>query len=223
MNKASVIALCVLLLIFARLTPLRAESRFIEDKVPLRVFGIVVLHGAGLGAALLLTQPDSLSRGVELGQSDVFALYETQLQLGSGRNTEDLIGVNLGLGKMLRPWLESHAKLHLLSLQDRGFVTIGGAFDLGFRLLFPQQGKWKCFYDSGVGICLTQRDFPAGGTKLNFMSSFGAGVLYRVRPGLWWQAGYRHSHISNAGWIAGDDRNPGYDANGAYTGFLLSY
>ena len=224
MDQKLIILCCLLALTLWALTPLQAESgKFITEKVPLRVFGVIVAHGVGLGSALLLTGPDLLSRGSELGQSDVFAIYETQFLTGSGKSLADLTDLNLGWGKMLRPWLEGHAKVHLIAVQERDLDNAGASLDLGFRLLYPQKGDWRAFYDSGVGPCLTDKDFPAGGTTFNFMSSFGVGILHLIEPGLWWQAGFCHVHISNAGWIEGDGHNPGFDANGAYTGFVINY
>lgn len=218
---------CGCILAFISCGALQARTaepgRFIEEKVPLRVFGIILAHGVGLGSALLLSHPDSLSRGEELGQSDVFTGYEPMFLAGSGRSEADLFGLSLSRGKMLRPWLLGNARGWLLNMQDHEPETWGGAMDLGFRILPLRSQNWKPYYDIAVGVVYTGKDFPAGGTKINFMSSFGAGLLYRIEPGMWWQAGFRHAHISNAGWIAGDGRNPGFDANGAYTGFILTY
>ena len=225
--KAKHLIVCLALLVSGSASLLRAQSstanKALMEKVPLRVVGVILAHGVGLGAALVLSRPDEASRGQELGQGDSFYTYESILLTGSGRNRSDLYSLSLGGGKLIRPWLAANLKGTALSLRDGQLDTQGMALELGFRIYPLRSSDWKLYYDSAVGACYTGREFPSNGTKVNFVSSFGLGLLYRIEPGLHWQLGFRHAHISNAGWIAGDGRNPGFDANGAYTGLIINY
>lgn len=200
-----------------------ASGKALMERVPLRVVGVILAHGVGLGTALILSRPDEGSRGQDLGQSDSFYTYESVLLTGSGKNRSDLYSLSLGGGKMIRPWLAANLKGTTLSLRDGQLDTQGLALELGFRLYPLRSAYWKLYYDSAVGACYTDLEFPRKGTKVNFISSLGLGLLYRIEPGLHWQLGFRHAHVSNAGWIAGDGRNPGFDANGAYTGLVITY
>lgn len=193
----------------------------LSGKVPAQVLGVIVLHGAGLAASLLLTERNYNPTGLDLKQDQVFQTAESMFQIQTGRDGVYTIFGSYGVGRMYRPWLAGIMQGSLIEFQGRESRACGVSVEGRARLIFLNLEKISIHYDCGLGVCLTDRDFPAGGTKTNFSSSFGLGSMMKIAPGVSWNLGFRHVHISNGGLIAGDERNPGFDSNGIYTGLVL--
>jgi hypothetical protein len=223
----SIVALtcCLLFLAVSRIAPLRAESiaeqSLFTDKIPAQVLGAIVLHGAGIGTALLLTDKDLSHKYPELDQDDVFCIYETMYQIEAGSGNADTATWAYGWGKVFRPWLAGILKGSVGEYNSHDIESFGASLETDLRIFLLRKKTWNISYECGFGLCYNDRDFPPGGTKLNFGSVFGLGAMVRLKDGIFWNLGYRHRHISNAGIIAGDDHNPGYDSNGVYSGLVI--
>jgi hypothetical protein len=162
-----------------------------------------------------------LNAGIDFNQDQVFYVAESMCQTQSGREEIFSTYGSYGVGKMFRPWLAGIVKGNLIEFQSKREHTFGTSLDGEIRLIFLNKDKIKLHYNCGFGVCLTDKEFPANGTKTNFISFFGVGSMFRIAPGVNWKIGYRHVHISNGGLIAGDDRNPGFDSNGIFTGLMF--
>lgn len=207
------------------ISPLHASGEknpdILSGKVPAQVLGVILLHGAGIGSSLLLTDRDYSKVFADHNQDQVFNTAESMCQIQSGGEGIYSVSTAYGMGRMFRPWLAGIARASLMEFQSRTQKASGASLEGGLGLIFLNRDGFKIYYDCGFGLCLTDRAFPKNGTKTNFISSFGVGSVLRIAPGVNWKIGFRHIHISNGGLIAGDERNPGYDSNGIFTGLVF--
>lgn len=83
------------------------------------------------------------------------------------------------------------------------------------RYNFPQLGAARPFVDGYAGVLWTPgAPFPAGGTAVNGMATWGGGVEVAVDDRWAVEAGWRNQHISNGGGLV--DHNPAWDSQGAF-------
>jgi len=169
----------------------------LSGEIPAQVLGVILLHGAGIGSSLLLTEKNFEKQYADHNQDQLFSSAESMFQLQSGGEEIFLVSTAYGVGKMFRPWLAGIARGSLMEFQTRKEKTRGASLEGGLGLVFLNKDKLKLYYDCGFGVCLTDRDFPANGTKTNFVSSFGVGSVLRIAAGVNLKFGYRHIHISN--------------------------
>jgi hypothetical protein len=217
--------LLALVLISLCLTPLHSlqQEKMFTDRIPAQVLAAILLHAGGIGAGLIFTDKDTLSIGQELGQDETFTLYEVNHQIRARHPNVYMLENKVGWGRMLRPWLAGSVRGGIMHLDDNGTNTEGLSLEGGIQLFLWRKPSIKVFYDVGFGPCLTNNPLPSGGTKFNFASRFGLGVLFRVHPNVHCELGYRHVHISNGGLINGDNHNPGFDSDGAFSGMVLTF
>ena len=78
-------------------------------------------------------------------------------------------------------------------------------------------GRWRGFLEFGLGLMLSDREFPTGGTSLNGTRHVGAGLAYRVDEDLQVLLSVRQQHVSNGRGLVAD--NPSWDGLGAFVGF----
>lgn len=83
------------------------------------------------------------------------------------------------------------------------------------RYNFPQLGSVRPFVDGYAGVLWTpEQPFPAGGTSVNGMATWGGGVEVAIDDRWAVEAGWRNQHISNGGGLV--DYNPAWDSEGAF-------
>lgn len=83
------------------------------------------------------------------------------------------------------------------------------------RYNFPELGPVQPFVDGYAGVLWTPGSpFPAGGTAVNGMATWGGGMEFAVDDRWAVEAGWRNQHISNGGGLV--DYNPAWDSQGAF-------
>jgi len=85
-----------------------------------------------------------------------------------------------------------------------------------FRYSLFNSGVHSAFFEVGIGGIYYLRDYPDGGSHLNFSRQFGAGFRKRLRARTLFVA-TRWFHTSNQN-LYGKDRNPGLNAAGVFIG-----
>lgn len=93
--------------------------------------------------------------------------------------------------------------------------AVGGAAGATLRYNLPALGPFRPFADVSAQAVWTPDDpFPGGGTAVNGLAQWGAGVAYRMSPQWTVEAGYRQSHLSNGGGIS--SYNPAWEGDGVF-------
>ncbi len=83
------------------------------------------------------------------------------------------------------------------------------------RYNFPELGPARPFVDGYAGVGWTPGSpFPAGGTAVNGLATWGGGVAFAVDNRWAVEAGWRNQHISNGGGLV--EHNPAWDSQGAF-------
>jgi len=90
------------------------------------------------------------------------------------------------------------------------------------RYHFFNQDRWTGFLDGGVGYTWWNSAVPEGGTTYNFNPRVGLGIGYEITDDVWFTAGARYFHISNAR-AHGGEKNPGYDGVECYVGMIFTF
>jgi hypothetical protein len=138
-------------------------------------------------------------------------------------NTDTRAGVSFSTfpGERLEVVFDFNAWYFAQSGKDTG----GGSVGLTFRYHFwaDEDRDWTVFGQTGVGVLLTGRAVPDGGTNVNFLPHVGAGFTKRLTPdGVRLVAGFGWHHISNAN-IRGDSRNPARDGLLGFVGVVFPF
>jgi opacity protein-like surface antigen len=85
------------------------------------------------------------------------------------------------------------------------------------RYNFPELGPVRPFADGYAGVLWTPGNpFPAGGTAVNGIASWGGGAEIGLSKRWSVEAGWRNTHISNGGGLV--DHNPAWDSSGPVLG-----
>jgi hypothetical protein len=109
----------------------------------------------------------------------------------------------------------------LWHFNQRGKNAVGLNAAMVFRWHFYNQDPISLYLDTGIGLLVSTRNVPSGGTGFNLTPRVGGGMTWRLTDdGVRLQLGARWHHISNAR-IHGDDRNPSRDAPYFYAGLIF--
>jgi len=90
---------------------------------------------------------------------------------------------------------------------------------LGLRHQMFSIGKTRVFIDISGGEIEASNNIPMGGTHLNDTIEFGFGIDRPIIGNLYWEAGARYYHISNAE-SEGADRNPSFNGVQGFVGLM---
>jgi hypothetical protein len=95
---------------------------------------------------------------------------------------------------------------------ERSDTPIGVGFGPAVRWNFLQLDRVRLFGNLAPNVIFTENNFPAGGTKYNFLLRAGAGAAFRIADAYWLEAGFFWAHISNdTGLVPG---NPAWQGRG---------
>ncbi|MBN2542084.1 acyloxyacyl hydrolase [bacterium] len=230
-NKSALWILCAAVLM--TVTHGKSYALDYDWRDPLSVPGIldvpawtgVLMQGFALTASLLLSSPESHVENVpgtfRFGSHYYYS--RAGYYQGYHHHHTDVFEGSAGFGYFLRDWLAVGGDFYAVKLRDDRLSTggIGGKYFIRWHLV--RKRKWSAYYENGLGILLTHEDFPPGGTKVNFTPAYGVGFTYKMADHAHMILCFRHYHISNGGLVAGENRNPGFDANGIYSGYHFQF
>jgi hypothetical protein len=93
---------------------------------------------------------------------------------------------------------------------------------LGLRHQIFSVRKTQFFLDISGGEIEASNNIPMGGTHLNDTIQFGFGIDHPITGNLYWEAGARYYHISNAR-SEGPDRNPSMNGVQGFAGLMWKF
>lgn len=99
--------------------------------------------------------------------------------------------------------------------------ALGFGFGPVVRWNFLQFKRVRLFGNLGLGVNFTNNDFPAGGTKYDFLLRAGGGASFRLAESYWLEASYWWTHISNGQGI--DPGNPAWQGQGISLGLRYAF
>ena len=178
-------------------------------------------------AVLLLTGACSTSRrdGIDRSLEGARALT---VRLGGLSSHSESPGetragsVRIGLSQQFRNGFAIVGELGLSAFDepDRSRDTLGADVSALVRWDALRVGSWRGFVEFGLGLMVTDDEFPAGGTSLNGTRHVGAGLAYEIDDDLQLELSLRQQHVSNGRGLVDD--NPSWDGFGAFLGFSLN-
>lgn len=99
-----------------------------------------------------------------------------------------------------------------------------GGMNILARWYFAHAGDLAFFVEGGAGFVLADHRLNGSdGTHFDWTPQAGLGARLRLSDTISLIGGARFLHISNAGWLHGSDRNPGFDGIGGYGGLLITF
>lgn len=103
---------------------------------------------------------------------------------------------------------------------DEGGNALAGGAGVVFRHHIFQAGETSLFIDVAASLFEASERVPAEGTRWNYATQTGLGIVHGSGPGPNLLLGVRFFHLSNAD-MHGDDRNPALNGVGAYAGVVF--
>ena len=173
----------------------------------------LVYNLIGVGGSLWLGENDPGAKGWFSG-----FYVEYQQGYGDDDTDTDVFAGKARFGYQLRRWIGMGGEVQFLKFKNTEVSTPGLGSNIWFNWNFLNRPKFRAYFDNGFGIVGTAKEFPQGGTKFNFSTTYGLGVDLKIRDGTMVKLGVRNMHISNA-YLFGDDRNPAFDSIGFLIGF----
>jgi len=85
-------------------------------------------------------------------------------------------------GYDLRKWLSLGGELQIMKMRDEITNTAAFGTALFFNWYFIHHKKWKLYWDNGMGMVFSAKEFPNGGTKFNFQIFYGLSGNIKVKP-----------------------------------------
>jgi hypothetical protein len=107
------------------------------------------------------------------------------------------------------------AELTALGASQSGPESFGVSFAVDFRHHLLRWDGGSAYIDGFFGPAEMSARLPAGGTRFNFISRIGPGVMLKVSDASYLMLGARWFHLSNAE-IEGAERNPAINGVQAY-------
>ncbi len=179
---------------------------------------------AVVSACLLFTKNDKAF------QKNVSFFSETGPGFGYKPPYTTALQNNIGVMYNVRRWIKVGYGFNISHYKDRMNNTF--AFGITpFARWYPYRSKViNLFFEYGAGFSYSPDKFPLTGTgweadtartgtRFNFTSKYSIGAEIRINNRFLFQGGLRHFHLSN-GNLAGIERNPSYDNNGFFAGFI---
>ena len=134
---------------------------------------------------------------------------------------ERLVGASASAFRQLTPRWAIGIETNLLHVrQDPLKDVVLPTVNLLARWSAFHLGKTVVFLEGGGGLSYASGMVPNEGTRFNFISQTGVGLLRPVSPRLDLLGGARWLHVSNNG-LDGSRRNPDIQALGLYVGWSL--
>ena len=173
---------------------------------PRSTLGEYAFSLSGVAGQSTLTSFDT---GTPKGFAEVYApVVETSMFVS--RRTE--------IGFSMNPWIGVRQPV---TREGRGRQSVSAAAVDVFVRWFPGDlGAVHPYLEIADGPSYALERVPSTGTRFNFLSQGGFGVILSRRPGWSWQVGYRLVHFSNAGL---GRHNPSWNFNGLLLGGRWSF
>ena len=134
---------------------------------------------------------------------------------------ERLAGASVGAFRQLTPRWAIGLETNLFHVrQDPLKDVLLPAVNLLARWTALQFGKTAVFIEGGGGLSYATGEVPNEGTRFNYVSQTGVGLLRPMSPRVDLLGGARWLHVSNNG-LDGSRRNPDIQALGLYVGWSL--
>ncbi len=128
--------------------------------------------------------------------------------------------INYGLGRQAFKMLQYGLEAQYYNFKNSEKATHGLGSAIFFNWYLVNRPKFKLHFENSFGIIISSKEFPDGGTVFNFTKTYGLTTSFKIKNDSFLKVGLRNLHISNA-FLFGEDRNPSYDAVGAYLGFTI--
>ena len=195
----------------------------------MRIRGIVTIGVAGLFAAAAAASPRS-----DLGEFSFSVLgiagqstltsFDTGLPKGFAEVYDPVVETSMfvsrrtEIGFSMDPWIVVRQPTHR---DGSGRETVSAAaVNVFARWFFGEFGPVRPYLEIADGPSYALRPVPSSGTRFNFLTELGAGLVVRRGARLSWQIGYRLVHFSNAGL---GRHNPSWNFNGLLLGGRWSF
>jgi len=134
---------------------------------------------------------------------------------------ERLAGVSVSAFRQLAPrWAIGFESDLLHVRQDPLKDVLLPAVNVLLRWSALDLGKTVVFIEGGGGLSYATGKVPSEGTRFNYVSQTGVGLLRSISPRVDLLGGARWLHVSNNG-LDGRRRNPDIQALGLYVGWSL--
>ncbi|MEL6389103.1 MAG: acyloxyacyl hydrolase [Bacteroidota bacterium] len=173
---------------------------------------LLLYNAIGIGLSLWLSESDAQpSLNSQLIEIHHYREY---------RKTAEEVVLSLSYTKtwVIRRFLEMGVESRFMT--TTGQVTTSGAgISPCFRWYAINADDWSLRLDAGVGPNLFFDEFPKGGTRFNFSTTYGPTFTFKA-PRRSYILGLSSMHISNAD-IKGRSRNPSLDAVGLRAGIAF--
>jgi accessory colonization factor AcfC len=144
------------------------------------------------------------------GQADVQTL---NVELGHALSPRTTVGVVLAPVNLWQPrsWFGDQ-------FGDGNESVRAMSASLLIRRTFRLQSSIQPFLEMSTGPMIAEKRVPASTSRFNFITQWGAGVVFNGQGRFPFFAGYRVMHISNGGYAP---RNPGLNVGAAVAGVQL--
>jgi len=196
----------------------------------LRIAGIVTIGLAGLVAASAAAADPRADLGEfsfsvlgVAGQSTLTS-FDTSLPKGFAEVYDPVVETGMfvsrrtEIGFSMNPWIVVRQPAHR---NGTGRETVSAtAVNVFARWFLADLAPVRPYLEIADGPSYARRPVPSSGTRFNFLTEVGAGIVLRRRAGLSWQVGYRLVHFSNAGL---GRHNPSWNFNGLLVGRRWSF
>ena len=134
-------------------------------------FGVLWMGAAGAASLLFTRRSESGDEGTRLliGGEAGWVAADNALET-------DVWLQRLRVSVFLRPWMDVGVDAHGFGARDAEGRAMGAALGPSLRwIAFPRR-SWQPYFAYSVGVALTPDPFPPGGTRYNFLTSYGPGL-----------------------------------------------
>lgn len=128
--------------------------------------------------------------------------------------------LSTGVGYFIWDGVSLSAEISGYGITQPGDDTVAGAFGVVLRHHLIERGRSSFFIDVAFAPIEALDRVPGGGTRFNYVTQSGIGLVHGLKDNSNLLLGVRYIHLSNAG-MEGGDRNPSVNGISAYVGVMF--
>lgn len=128
--------------------------------------------------------------------------------------------LSTGVGYFLWDGVSLSAEVSGYGISQPGDETLAGAIGVVLRHHLIERDHSSFFIDVAFAPIEALHRVPSGGTRFNYVTQCGIGLVHGLKNNSNLLLGVRYIHVSNAG-LEGGDRNPSINGVSMYVGLMF--